>query len=179
MKKIIVFLFLIGCAKNGTDGVNGARGPQGPDGTPGVEGPQGPQGSQGDAAPTSVPTPQPVDFNGFFVLPNNSYVEVVTDSGLLNDLNQVRLVYQNVDLSYGLVPLSSTNNLPKQNDSLYLASNLNYIAGNNVKTDTGNVVLVGSFFTMLTFTKVNGKLNVRVQISSGATIVFDHILVQE
>lgn len=169
MKKFIIFLCLISCAKNGTNGVDGSQGPKGDQGT---QGPTGPQGSPG---PTPIPS---VDFQGFFVLPNNSYVEIIKDSGSLYDLNQVRLDYANADLSYGIVPLSSAVNLPKQNDSVYYTGNLTYAALNNIKTDVGNTVLVGSFFTMLTFTKVNDKLNVRIEISNSATIVFDHTLVQ-
>lgn len=147
MKKLLIALAvvgLVGCAK---------------------EGPMGPAGASAPSFP---------NFQGFYILPDAGYLEIIQDTGSLSDLNQVRVTVRNTDASTGLLPMAAVNNLPIQNGVLYYLSNLTYAASNNIKTDAGNTVLVGSFFTSVTMSRSGGVLSVRTQISNGASVVFDH-----
>lgn len=116
------------------------------------------------------------NFSAFYALPDGGYLEIVQDAGGLYDLNQVRIVVTNSDGSKGLLPLGVVSNLPQINGKIYQFGNLTYAAGNNVKADVGNAVLNGSLYTMVTLTNVGGSLGIRVQVSNGGAVVFDHSL---
>lgn len=131
---------------------------------------RGPDGAPGANAPS------PSSFAGFYVLPSTGYMEIVSDSGKLNDMTQIRIVGTNADSSLGVLPLAQSLNLPTTNNAIYSYANLNYVAGNNIKADVGNAVLLGSLFTMITVTPTATGISVRVQISSGVLTVFDHTL---
>lgn len=119
----------------------------------------------------------PSGFQGYYILPNGGYAEVLNDPGNLQDINQLRLIVSNADTSTGLIPLSSMANMPTINGKVIYTGNLNYQNSNNVKNDFNNNQLTGSLFTMVTLSLNSGKLNVRIQISSSTGLVFDHTLI--
>lgn len=154
MKKLIYLsiLVLVGCGKQTTVG---------PQGVPGT------------------PAPIPATFQGFYLLPYGGYAEIVNDSGNLNDIVQLRLVAPNQDGTFGLIPVSSVNNLPTVNGQIVYAFTGSYNpTNNNLRTDVGNTQLNGNFLTLLVISKIDNKLSFHIQVSNGPTIVFDHIVNQ-
>lgn len=159
MKLIILFIGLSGCAiQKGIDGKQGIPGPK---------------GSPGDNAPILE------SFQDFYLFPNNGYIDIIEDNGKQLDLTQIRLIIQNIDNTYGILPVSSISNLPTIKNKVYYFNNLVYNNVNNIKTDIGAGILTGAFFTMLTLKKVNKKLIIHIEISSGAFVVFNRTITQE
>lgn len=163
MKKLLLvsILSLVACGKDGSNGLNGM---------PGVPGP----------TPSPIPTSASIEsYAGFYVMPDGGYLEIVQDSGGLNDLNTIRLIFRNSDNTAAILPLTSLNNLPTQNEEVFYANTLAYTAANNVKIDSMSTVITGNLITFLRLYKLNNKLIARVQISNGASVIFDHDIVQQ
>lgn len=132
---------------------------------------QGPPGLDGKNAVV------PVSMEGYYVLPNGSYLDVYEDAQGLNNIREGRLVLLNADGSSSIIPLSSASKLPTVSDHFYYNVNLSYSATHNVKQDSNNTVLTGSLFTEFVFAKdVTGKLTVRIIINSASSVLFDHVL---
>lgn len=151
MNKLLIaaLLILTSCAQN----------LQGPTGN------QGPKGDKGD-------TPSlPKSLSGFYLLQDGGYIELLKDNGDLYDILQGRLVIKNSDGSFGVLPISSFSNIPMMNNKLLYVTSVSFSAPNNIKTDVGNTVLVGSFLTVLVIENVNDKLKLTVQISNSTNVV--------
>jgi hypothetical protein len=137
---------------------------------------QGPAGNSGPKGDKGDPTPLPITMNGFYLLPDGGYVELLKDNGDLYDVLQGRLIVKNADNSFGILPISIMSNIPLMSNKLLLVSNLTFAAPNNVKADVGNTILVGSYLTMLVFEMVNDKLKVTIQISNTNTVLFSKVI---
>lgn len=126
---------------------------------------------------TIVPTSGP--FAGYYVFPNGGYASIVSDPGSLQTVNPMRIVGVNADGSTNVLPNSSASNLPVVNSQLFTNANQTYDVSRNVKMDSNNSLLVGTYLTELTFSRLGAALLIRTQIISGAIVVYDHTIVSQ
>ncbi len=168
---IVLIIALIGMIT----GLMGCAEPQ-PETVTVVQGPAGPQGPAGNIGPTGTSaTTEAESLEGYYTLPNGGYIDIVEDSQGMCSVRTSRLVFQNMDFSLGLVPITSTSYLPVVNGKIYSNGNVTYAAAtHNVKQDFNSSPLNGSYFTELLVWKVDGVLAVRVLVNTSNSPVFDH-----
>jgi hypothetical protein len=119
-------------------------------------------------------------FEGYYLLPNGGYIDIYDDSQGLYSVRTSRLIFENADLSTGLLPVSTLASLPQVNGMIYSNANATYNATtHNIKQDSNNTALVGSFLTQIQITKENGVLKVRAVISNSSGQLFDHTITEE
>lgn len=126
-------------------------------------------------------------FEGYYMLPDAGYAEIVQDNGKLQDIVSLKLMVRNSDGTSGYIPLANVSNLPITNNKLLYSFSAAYTAAaNNVRADAGNAAglatntpLAASYTTLLTFYFEGGQLKIRVQISNAVGLMFDHVVTQE
>lgn len=143
-------------------------------GTEVIEGVPGPQGPEGKSEPKSV------SLEGYYELPNGGYIDILEDSQGLLTIRTARLVFVNADGTTGVLPLTTLVATASFEGSLFNNANQTYVAlTHNIKQDSNNTVLVGSFLTELKFYKDgNGSLNVKAIVTNSTTVVFSHTIVE-
>ena len=195
---LITFMFTIACGTEGepgTDGTNGANcydnvGDVNGDGevnsadcvgATGPQGPQGPQGPKGDKGDSYVP--DSTDLSGFYLLENNSTLELVRLSdGTYNIVGSQALYSENKDQSAAKHPRLPTSNLKAINGIIVGYYNANYQSSLNVKDDATSTVITGYRLTMYKIYKdENSKLVVELTVhdSSGVAVATQRTIKEE
>lgn len=141
---------------------------------------QGSQGPQGVPGPQGSPAPAPETLEGYYTLSDGSYIDIYEDAQGTYTVRATRLTYLNADGSTGTLPAASFVATASEDGRLYLNSSMTFVAlTHNVKQDSNNTVLVGSFFTELTVYKSNGLLKVKTIINSTSGVLFKHTISEE
>jgi len=146
------------------------------------QGPMGLQGLQGPQGEAGAPAPEPVSMEGYYILPNGGYLDMYEDAQGLVTVRSARVIMSNADGSTALVPFASLAAAAPIGNATYYNQNLNYVAAtHNVKKDSDNSVLAGSFLTQIRIIKDadTGAISVLVITSSSFGVLFSHSVVSE
>jgi len=118
----------------------------------------------------SVGLPAPIVFQGYYLLPEGGYVDMVEDTGGLIDISLIRLVIVNNNGSTGVVPITGTNLVVRDNKHIQITNNYTLATTNNIRRQGSNTVLAGSHYITTTFSfDENKRLKVDFVVRSNTS----------